>query len=345
MGLFPTKRRRTARNAHFDLNLPPDSSSDDEEELPTTDDAPSPFTANVGAGGSHQSSSIQESNESQHEAGTGGGVGESSAGNNEISREWMMREHRVSVRTQIDDPVVIIVDGCKWKKYGEKTTKESSYPRSYYRCVTAAPGGLECPVRKQQQKSAEDKMTLVITYRGGPHNHPLPPAAATMESIASAAVRELLFSDESRSTSCGALVLDHPDFLARGISPVASLSASEPFPTVMLDLTQSTDGVRQRQMMAAPPAPFFGGGGGAGLAAPAPQQQVFGQVLSSPNDRPHITAGEIMAAAMENPEVVASFGAIFCRFMINRNQQAGSDAVNLREEEEEDRHDRDGNQS
>ncbi|CBI30536.3 hypothetical protein VitviT2T_012285 [Vitis vinifera] len=52
-------------------------------------------------------------------------------------------------------------DGYKWRKYGQKSIKNSPNPRSYYRCTNP-----RCSAKKQVEKSSEDPDTLIITYEG-----------------------------------------------------------------------------------------------------------------------------------------------------------------------------------
>ncbi|KAE8734191.1 putative WRKY transcription factor 48 [Hibiscus syriacus] len=59
-------------------------------------------------------------------------------------------------------------DGYRWRKYGQKAVKNSSYPRSYYRCTTAG-----CGVKKRFERSSDDPTTVVTTYEGQ-HIHPCP---------------------------------------------------------------------------------------------------------------------------------------------------------------------------
>lgn len=52
-------------------------------------------------------------------------------------------------------------DGYKWRKYGQKSIKNSPNPRSYYRCTNP-----RCNAKKQVERSIEDPETLIITYEG-----------------------------------------------------------------------------------------------------------------------------------------------------------------------------------
>ncbi|KAL5973361.1 WRKY Transcription Factor [Asimina triloba] len=52
-------------------------------------------------------------------------------------------------------------DGYKWRKYGQKSIKNSPNPRSYYRCTNP-----RCSAKKQVERSTEDPDTLVVTYEG-----------------------------------------------------------------------------------------------------------------------------------------------------------------------------------
>ncbi|XP_020087645.1 probable WRKY transcription factor 48 [Ananas comosus] len=76
------------------------------------------------------------------------------------------REPRFAFKTQSE--VDQLEDGYRWRKYGQKAVKNSPFPRSYYRCTSAA-----CGVKKRVERSSDDPTVVVTTYEGR-HTHPSP---------------------------------------------------------------------------------------------------------------------------------------------------------------------------
>ncbi|KAK6937253.1 WRKY domain [Dillenia turbinata] len=76
------------------------------------------------------------------------------------------REPRFAFMTKSE--VDHLEDGYRWRKYGQKAVKNSSFPRSYYRCTTVA-----CGVKKRVERSFNDPSVVVTTYEGQ-HTHPSP---------------------------------------------------------------------------------------------------------------------------------------------------------------------------
>ncbi|KAG7568933.1 WRKY domain [Arabidopsis thaliana x Arabidopsis arenosa] len=84
----------------------------------------------------------------------------------EVSRG--VKEPRVVVQTISD--IDVLIDGFRWRKYGQKVVKGNTNPRSYYKCTYQG-----CGVRKQVERSAADERAVLTTYEGR-HNHDIPTA-------------------------------------------------------------------------------------------------------------------------------------------------------------------------
>ncbi|KAL4324987.1 hypothetical protein GQ457_11G029010 [Hibiscus cannabinus] len=80
-------------------------------------------------------------------------------------KKGAMKKHKYAFQTR--SQVDILDDGYRWRKYGQKTVKNSKFPRSYYRCTHK-----ECNVKKQVQRSSKDVEIVVTTYEGM-HTHPV----------------------------------------------------------------------------------------------------------------------------------------------------------------------------
>ncbi|KAB2604915.1 WRKY transcription factor 49 [Pyrus ussuriensis x Pyrus communis] len=70
-------------------------------------------------------------------------------------------EHKYILKIKSCGNGIMADDGYKWRKYGQKSIKNSPNPRSYYRCTNP-----RCSAKKQVERSSEDPDMLIITYEG-----------------------------------------------------------------------------------------------------------------------------------------------------------------------------------
>ncbi|XP_050375554.1 probable WRKY transcription factor 75 [Argentina anserina] len=87
------------------------------------------------------------------------------------------KKHRIAFQTR--SQVDVLDDGYRWRKYGQKTVKNSDFPRSYYKCTHQG-----CNVKKQIQRLSKDEEMVVTTYEGI-HVHPIENSDDTFEQILS----------------------------------------------------------------------------------------------------------------------------------------------------------------
>ncbi|KAM3332303.1 hypothetical protein ACQJBY_027860 [Aegilops geniculata] len=107
----------------------------------------------------------EQSGENDGEAGgSGSGNKEKAKGSAGRSGKKKASKPRFAFQTRSEND--ILDDGYRWRKYGQKAVKNSSNPRSYYRCTHPT-----CNVKKQVQRLAKDTAIVVTTYEGV-HNHP-----------------------------------------------------------------------------------------------------------------------------------------------------------------------------
>ena len=92
------------------------------------------------------------------------GVVDAAAGS---ARKWKGIAQRSIIRVKKDkmkeNGREKINDGLKWRKYGEKSLKDSPYTRSYYRSTTK---GLTGVVRKQVERDRYNDEHMILTYEG-----------------------------------------------------------------------------------------------------------------------------------------------------------------------------------
>ncbi|XP_057510954.1 probable WRKY transcription factor 40 [Actinidia eriantha] len=91
----------------------------------------------------------------------------SDGGSWKMPREIKTNVSRVHVKTDPSDTSLIVKDGYRWRKYGQKVTRDNPSPRAYYKCSVAP----TCPAKKKVQRSVEDPWVVVAIYEGEHHHH------------------------------------------------------------------------------------------------------------------------------------------------------------------------------
>lgn len=133
-------------------------------EIPPTTNSSISSTSNE-AGGEEDSSKSKKlmQGKEYHEEGDDKSKKESKA---KKKGEKKPKEPRFAFMTksEIDN----LEDGYRWRKYGQKSVKNSPFPRNYYRCTTQ-----KCNVKKRVERSYEDPSIVITTYEGQ-HNHHCP---------------------------------------------------------------------------------------------------------------------------------------------------------------------------
>eukprot|EP00253_Pinus_taeda_P005870 PITA_05870 len=154
-------------------------------------------------------SSMEESPEKKHKA----------LSNSSGHQTATVTKRIVSVPTRYD--ASMINDGCRWRKYGQKSTRNNPCPKSYYRCAMAP----SCPVKKQVQRCAQDP-TIVVTSYEDEHTHSLSPMGAVVA------------MDAGLSNGLIGKKMTRENFVGGNqfIPCTARISTSSPFPTITLDL-------------------------------------------------------------------------------------------------------------
>ncbi|KAI5072025.1 hypothetical protein GOP47_0012131 [Adiantum capillus-veneris] len=73
-----------------------------------------------------------------------------------------------SYRVRVSSEEEAARDGYRWRKYGQKTIKNSPFPRCYYKCTSG-----KCQVKKQVERCTNQSKTFLVTYEGL-HDHSRP---------------------------------------------------------------------------------------------------------------------------------------------------------------------------
>lgn len=180
------------------------------------------------------------------------------------------------------------------------------------------------------QRCVEDKTVLTTTYEGN-HNHPLPPAATAMASTTSAAAAMLL---SGSTPSKEALTNSAGYYSSLPYASMATLSASAPFPTITLDLTQNPNAMHLHRVpphATTFPLPLHASGGPHLLGHPL----FFSQKLppaASPllhPRQPSSMVETVSAAIASDPNFTAALAAAISSIIgVPRGSDGGNNGTN-----------------
>lgn len=85
---------------------------------------------------------------------------------NKVTKKGTKRVRQPRFAFMTKSEIDLLEDGYRWRKYGQKTVKNSPFPRSYYRCTNS-----KCMVKKLIQRSPEDPTIVITTYEGQHCHH------------------------------------------------------------------------------------------------------------------------------------------------------------------------------
>lgn len=124
-------------------------------------------------------------------------------------------------------------DGYKWRKYGQKSIKNSPNPRSYYRCTNP-----RCNAKKQVERSTEEPDTLLVTYEGlhlhytyshflQAHHHPAQPQAQAQTAAGSKKPKLHSAADITPATAAATTTSPPPSMDSAATVPATAAAAAD----------------------------------------------------------------------------------------------------------------------
>lgn len=89
---------------------------------------------------------------------------QAASSNNRRKRKRITQSRRMQVRVGSVQDMGALDDGFSWRKYGQKDTIGSAYPRAYFRCTHRHTKG--CPATKQVQRTSNDPLLFDVVHYG-----------------------------------------------------------------------------------------------------------------------------------------------------------------------------------